>query len=69
GKRTATPNRAGGQMWLNYAETWRVAGEDDRFLIVSGSRPMRDWRMGDPLDGQEAESFALVTMMPQCLPR
>lgn len=59
---------AGGQVWLDYAETWRVGGAPNRFLIVTGSVPLRD-APANVVSDKPAESWALVSMAPDCLPK
>jgi hypothetical protein len=59
-------DRTGGQMWLNYSETWRVSGAAHQFLIATGHSPARDAPM-DAIADKPAYSWALVSIAPDCL--
>jgi hypothetical protein len=59
-------NRVGGQMWLNYTETWRVGSASHQFLMVWGHTPARD-APTDAIGDKFVESWALVSFMPECL--
>jgi hypothetical protein len=61
-----TRESVGGQAWLAYSETWRVAGAPHRFLIVSGNVPARTAPTGVVAD-KPAGSWAVVTFAPACL--
>lgn len=59
-------NVVGGQMWLNYSETWRISDTPNQFLIADGHVPARTAptnEIGDKL----IESWALVSFAPECL--
>jgi hypothetical protein len=59
-------SQAGGQMWLNYSETWRISDAPGRFLIVDGHVPLRSAptrKIGD----QPLGSWAMVSYTLECL--
>jgi hypothetical protein len=66
GKLRLSRDVAGGQMWLNYIEFWRVEGAPHQFLIVSGHTPSRDAPTND-VGGKRVESWALISFAPDCL--
>lgn len=68
GKVALSRNQVGGQMWLYYAETWRVGGAANQFLIVDGHTPARNAPM-DQIGDKSTYSWALVSFAPDCLAR
>ncbi len=66
GQLNLSHNQVGGQMWLNYSETWRVGGAPHQFLIVDGHTPARDGPM-DAIADKPAYSWALVSIAPDCI--
>jgi len=55
-------NLAGARVWLNYAETWRLGGEPNQFLIASGHTPSTD-----VIGNRTVDSWAVVSFAPECL--
>jgi hypothetical protein len=67
GKISLSQQTAGGQVWMDYDDTWSIAGSEHRFLMVSGHRPARDWQIGDNA-GLPVYSYSVISMAPGCLP-
>ena len=66
GELSRSRQTAGGQVWLNYTETWRVDPAPYRFLIVDGHVPSRSaptQEIGD----KPVQSWALISWAPGCL--
>ena len=66
GKLSRSRNTAGGQVWLNYTETWRVGAAPYRFLMVDGHVPSRSAPTQEVGD-KPVLSWALVSFAPGCL--
>ena len=67
GKVDLAHNTVGGQVWLDYSETWHLEGQPHQFLIVDGHTPARDAPM-DEFRDKTALSWATVNFAPECLP-
>ena len=66
GKRDVSQNVAGGRVWLNYTETWRVDSLSHPFLIASGHTPLTDapaFEVSDKL----IDDWTLVSFSAACL--
>jgi hypothetical protein len=59
-------NVVGGQVWLNYSETWRISDTPNQFLIADGHVPART-APTDEISDKLIESWALVAFAPECL--
>ena len=66
GDRTRFRQNAGGQVWLNYTETWRVSPPPFRFLVLDGHVPLRSAPTEDVGD-KPVLSWALISFAPGCL--
>ena len=66
GKVDLSHNQVGGQMWLNYSETWLVSGARHQFLIVDGHTPARNAPM-EAVGDKPVYSWALISYAPDCL--
>jgi hypothetical protein len=66
GKVDLAHNTVGGQVWLDYSETWRLEGQPHQFLIVDGHTPFRD-APTDEFRDKSALSWATVVYAPACL--
>jgi hypothetical protein len=68
GWRSGVEQMVGGQMWLGFSDTWRVAGEDHLFLSALGHVATGRGRgQSTPLDGDPIGEYALITAAPECL--
>ena len=73
GKVESSRGIAGGMVWFNYSETWRVNhidadGSTNQFFIADGHVPWRD-APNDEISGQPIGGWSVVTFAPECLPR
>ena len=66
GDLSRSPQTVGGQVWLNYTETWRVDPAPHRFLIVDGHVPLRSAPTQEVGD-KPVLSWALISFQPGCL--
>lgn len=64
--RRATATVTRGQVWVEFVDAWRIAGENDRFFFADGHEPLRSWKS---FEDAIVMSYAVVTMRPQCLAR
>ena len=59
-------HKAGGQVWLNYTETWRVSPAPFRFLVVDGHVPLRS-APTEEIGDKSVLTWALISFAPGCL--
>jgi hypothetical protein len=57
---------AGGQVWQNYSDTWRLKDLANGFFIADGHQPFRD-SLESGVGNRRIESWSLVTYAPDCL--
>ncbi|MGP0094797.1 MAG: hypothetical protein ACLPKB_33315 [Xanthobacteraceae bacterium] len=62
--RHATATVTVGQVWVDFVDAWRIAGENARFFFADGHAPLTSWKS---FDDAIVTSYAVVTMRPQCL--
>lgn len=66
GEPSLSHQTAGGQVWLNYTETWRVGAAPYRFLLVDGHVPLSSAPTQEVGD-KPVLSWALISFAPGCL--
>ena len=66
GERHSSNHPAGGQVWFNYSEVWRVSGAANQFFFAEGHVPFRDVEMGQ-IGKLRVDSWTLISYAPDCL--
>ena len=61
-------NTVGGQVWLDYSETWRIAGKPNEFFLADGHIPFRQIEL-DPDHDKPFLSWSVITFAQDCLPK
>ena len=68
GKLNQVQSTAGGQVWMNFSETWRVEGATQQFFLADGHDPLTKV-FGQPIQERQFLSWSLISYAPDCLAR
>lgn len=68
GRIRSSRNMAGGMVWFNYSETWRIEkdGSPSQYFLADGHVPWRD-APNDDISGQHVGGWSVITFSPNCL--